>query len=201
MVRRSSRPMGLLSIAIVLAATGSAGLRSAGTQEATPPSHAPHQDRDQATPDAGRSPYADDFATGAPIRSLRPEQIEQIRRGDGAGYALPAELNGLPGPRHALDLGDDLGLSPDQRARVRGVLDRMRAAAIPAGERYLAALQVLEDGFRTGAITEAELPERVAEVSRLQGELVAVHLAAHLQTAAALTPEQITAYARLRGYR
>ncbi len=128
------------------------------------------------------------------IRSLTPEQIAQIERGEGAGFALPAELNGVPGPRHVLDLGNDLGLSAEQQARVQAIFDTMQTAAIPAGERYLGAVQALEEDFRSGTLTEAAVSGRVAEVSRLQGDLATIHLVAHLQTVALLTPEQIAIY-------
>ena len=146
------------------------------------------------------SPYAEDFDPTAAIRALTPEEVAQIERGEGAGFARPAELNGVPGPRHVLDLAHELGLSHEQRTRVQAVYDAMRAAVIPAGQRYLAAEQALEADFRAGTLTEAELPGRVAEVSRLEAELAAIHLTAHLRTAKLLTPEQIGAHNRLRGY-
>jgi len=132
------------------------------------------------------------------IRSLPADLVAQIERGEGAGLAMPAEANGVPGPRHALDLADELGLSAEQRERLQGISDEMAAAALPAGERYLAALAALEADFREGVLTQAELPARVAEVSRLEGDLAAVHLAAHLETAAVLTPEQVEGYYRFR---
>ncbi len=60
------------------------------------------------------SPYAAGFDPTLPIRSLTPEEIRQIEQGEGAGFAKPAELNGLPGPRHVLDLAHELDLSADQ---------------------------------------------------------------------------------------
>ncbi|MDQ3695083.1 MAG: hypothetical protein M3464_15855 [Chloroflexota bacterium] len=169
---------------------------------------------DDATPSAGHghgaghasgspaadTPYADGYDPAAPIRALTPEEIARIERGEGAGFALPAELNGVPGPRHVLDLAHELGVSREQQTRVQAIFDEMRAAVIPAGARYLAALQALEADFRAGALTEQDLPGRVADVARREGELAAAHLLAHLQTARVLTPEQITAYNRLRGY-
>ncbi|MDN3721981.1 hypothetical protein QW131_29390 [Roseibium salinum] len=48
------------------------------------------------------------------IKSLSPEDIEELRRGGGWGLALPAELNGLPGPAHLLTLKEEIGLTAEQ---------------------------------------------------------------------------------------
>jgi len=138
------------------------------------------------------------IAGGVEIRTLTAEQIAQIERGEGAGFALPAERNGVPGPRHVLDLAAELGLSAEQRDEIERIFDAMKADAIAAGTRYLAAQRSLEQDFRDGTLTEAALPGRVADVSRHEGGLAAIHLVAHLRTAAILTPDQIAAYQELR---
>lgn len=158
------------------------------------------EDHGHGSTPAATSTYAGRDDSAPIVRSLTPEEIVQIERGEGTGFALPAELNGVPGPRHVLDLADELDLSADQMTRVQAVYDEMRAAVIPAGHRYLDALQALEEDFRAGALTEAELQAGVAEVKRLEGELAVAHLTAHLKTAKLLTPDQIAAYNRLRGY-
>jgi len=200
MYRRSIRSVAVaLVLLVALAGAAWYGLGSTGAQQAAPTPH--HGQGGHASPEASaRSPYADGFDPEAAIRSLTPDEVAQIERGEGAGFALPAEVNGVPGPRHVLDLADELGLSDQQAVGVRAVRDEMRAAVVPAGRRYLDALRALEDDFRAGTLTEPELPGRVAETTRLEGDLAAAHLVAHLQTAALLTPEQIAAYNRLRGY-
>ena len=170
---------------------------AAAAQESTPESGRGHHPI-QAAP-AG-SPYAGRYDPDVPPRALTAEEIDQIERGQGAGFALPAELNGVPGPRHVLDMADELGLSAAQRTRVQAISDDMGEAAISAGQRYLDGAQRLEEDFRLGTLTEAELPDRVADVARLAGELAAAHLLAHLKTADVLTAEQIVEYNRLRGY-
>lgn len=202
MLRRSRWLITTIGLSILLAVAIGYGLQGTGAQDATPAGHHSGQEQDNdATPETStRSPYADTYDPDASIRALSAEEVEQIRQGGGASLALPAELNGVPGPRHILDLAEELALSRDQQAQVQGVYDRFRADAIPAGERYLAAEQALEEGFRARTLTEDNLPDRVAEVSRLEGELVAIHLGAHLQTADILTPEQIATYNQLRGY-
>ena len=53
------------------------------------------------------SPYGG-FAE-RPMKALSAEQIADLRAGRGMGLALAAELNGFPGPVHALELAVPLG--------------------------------------------------------------------------------------------
>jgi hypothetical protein len=48
------------------------------------------------------------------IKSLSDADIKALRRGEGWGLALPAELNGMPGPAHLLELKDQIPLSQYQ---------------------------------------------------------------------------------------
>ncbi|MEL7115145.1 MAG: hypothetical protein AAGP08_06055, partial [Pseudomonadota bacterium] len=66
------------------------------------------------------------------IKSLSDQDIEELRRGGGWGLALPAELNGLPGPAHLLELQDELELSNAQVAAITLLFEEMRADAIAA---------------------------------------------------------------------
>ncbi len=190
----------LTGLAIVAGLMGGAVvLWTATADDGTPAAGHDHGEQTVASP-AADSPYADRYDPAASIRSLTPEEIAQIGRGEGIGFALPAELNGLPGPRHVLDLADELGLSREQRTRVQQVFDDMRATVVPAGQHYLAAVVALEADIRAGRVTERALPSRVAEVYQLEGELAAAHLVSHLQTAEVMTAEQVGTYQRLRGY-
>jgi len=202
MLSLSGRFTARTRLSALLAVAGGYGLQDMGTHDATPTGHHGNQTQDDnATPEPStRSPYADDYDPDASIHALSAEEVEQIRQGEGASFALPAELNGVPGPRHVLDLVEELALSRDQRAQIQAIYDRFQADAIAAGERYLAAELALEEGFRARTLTAENLSDRVAEVSRLEGELVTIHLEAHLQTAEILTPEQIATYNQLRGY-
>jgi hypothetical protein len=48
------------------------------------------------------------------IKTLSDQQIEDLTAGRGMGLALAAELNGYPGPIHAIELAEQLHLSPEQ---------------------------------------------------------------------------------------
>ena len=146
----------------------------------------------------GSAPYAG--LERREIKALSPEQVEGILSGEGMGYALAAELNHYPGPRHVLALADSLELSATQRAEVEAVQTRMRERAIDIGVRVVDAEAALDSLFATGQIHSAALGTQTAEIARLEGELRAAHLTAHLETRAVLSEEQVFAYDRLRGY-
>ena len=144
------------------------------------------------------SPYAGE--QGREIASLSEDDLAELANGEGWGLARAAELNGVPGPAHLLELADGIGLDAEQRAAVAAIRDEMRAEAIAAGERFVAAERALDAAF-TNAVPDAEtLARLVAEVGSARAALRLVHLAAHLRTAPLLTPEQIARYAVLRGY-
>lgn len=134
------------------------------------------------------------------IKALAREQIEDLLAGEGVGYALAAELNHYPGPRHVLVLADSLELSPAQRTEVEAIGDRMRGKAITLGQRIVDAETALDRLFASAEIDAESLERQVAEIARLEGELRAAHLTAHLKTRDVLSEEQVAAYDRLRGY-
>jgi Spy/CpxP family protein refolding chaperone len=147
---------------------------------------------------APAQPYAGLQVRG--IKALSPEQIAQLRAGDGMGLALAAELNGYPGPRHVLDLGNELGLTDEQRASVQQLFDTMKAEAVPVGQELIAAERDLDAAFVERTITPERLKAATAAIAGLQGKLRDTHLKYHLTTAALLTPDQIHRYTELRGY-
>jgi len=134
------------------------------------------------------------------IKSLSDADIKELRRGGGWGLALPAELNGMPGPAHLLELKDQIPLSQDQIEKVQALFDDMRNAAIPAGERLIAAEAALEAAFSEGAVEETSLRRMLAEAESARTELRFIHLSQHYKTVLFLAPQQIERYNVLRGY-
>jgi len=134
------------------------------------------------------------------IKALSAEDIQSLLKGEGMGLAKAAELNLFPGPLHVLQLTGDLSLSERQKGEVQGVFDRMKTRAVALGRRIVELERELDRAFATRSIEARSLERQVAEISRLQGELRSVHLAAHLETLPLLTPHQARRYAELRGY-
>jgi hypothetical protein len=134
------------------------------------------------------------------IKALSEQQIADLKAGRGMGLALAAELNGYPGPKHLLELGDDVGLPDQQRGEILRLFEAMRSEAIPIGRALIAEEAKLDRGFADRSITAATLKAQVATISELQGRLRYTHLKYHLATIALLTPDQMQQYVRLRGY-
>jgi hypothetical protein len=135
------------------------------------------------------------------IKALSPEDVAGLLAGEGMGLALAAELNGWPGPRHVLELAEPLGLSAEVVGAVAAVRARMHARATQLGEAVVEAERTLDRRFAHRHIDADVVAELTSEIGRLRGELRAVHLLAHLETTALLTPEQVLRYDELRGYR
>lgn len=134
------------------------------------------------------------------VKSLSEQDIEEIRRGGGWGLALPAELNGRPGPAHLLELKDDLGLSAEQVLAITEIYEAMRADAIAAGERFIAAEAAVSDAFEGTDLSEDVLQGLLVEAAEARADLRFVHLSRHLETPDLLTEAQIQKYNALRGY-
>jgi Spy/CpxP family protein refolding chaperone len=135
-----------------------------------------------------------------PVKALSDRQVADLRAGRGMGMALPAELNGYPGPLHVLEMADALGLTPEQRERVRGLREAMTAETVPLGERLITEEAALDREFASRTVTPASLDAATAAIGRTQAALRAAHLRYHLTMMEVLTPEQVSRYGELRGY-
>ncbi len=135
------------------------------------------------------------------IKALSEEEIGDLLEARGMGLAKAAELNSYPGPLHVLQLAAELGLSDAQRKATDSLYASMRQRALSIGRQIIEAERTLDRAFANAAIEPATLRSQVGAIATLQGELRAVHLEAHLAQHALLTPEQITRYDVLRGYR
>ena len=144
------------------------------------------------------SPYT--AFTDRPVKAMSAERIDELRTGKGAGYALAAELNGYPGPRHVNDHADGLDLTAAQKTIAQKLFDEMKAEAVPLGTAIVEAETALESLFRSGRITEAVLVQKTAEIGALDARLRATHLKYHLAMRGALSRHQVALYDRLRGY-
>jgi hypothetical protein len=145
-----------------------------------------------------QSPYAG--MQTRTIKALSDQQIADLKAGRGMGLALAAELNGYPGPIHVLELADQLGLSAEQKARIKDLFDSMKAEAVPLGAKLLEQEAALDQQFANHSVTAESLKAATADIGATQAELRDTHLKYHLRTAQILSAEQMQHYSTLRGY-
>ncbi|NNC99507.1 MAG: hypothetical protein HKN85_04945 [Gammaproteobacteria bacterium] len=134
------------------------------------------------------------------IKSLSQDDIEDLLNGRGWGLAKPAELNGLPGPVHVLELKSELGLSALQISAIQLVYEAMRQEAKTLGQRYVDQERKLERLLLDSSVTDVQLGEQIQVNARTHGELRFTHLRAHLEMHSILSAAQIDRYNHLRGY-
>jgi hypothetical protein len=147
---------------------------------------------------AQMTPYAG--MQNRPIKALSDQQMADLTAGRGMGLALPAELNGYPGPAHVLELSDKLALTPDQKVSVQSLFHSMKAEAVPLGAKLIAEEKELNQQFADHTVTPDSLKKATAAAALTQGELRDTHLKYHLAMVKVLTEAQMRKYAELRGY-
>ena len=134
------------------------------------------------------------------IKSLSEEDVAELRRGGGWGLALAAELNGVPGPAHLLELKDSIHLSEDQVASITALFNRMQKKAIKLGGKLIEQERDLEKHFQELTITDEILQSSLKKIEKTRRQLRYTHLVTHLETPKILSDHQIMMYNDLRGY-
>lgn len=134
------------------------------------------------------------------IKALAAEEIESYLAGKGMGLAKAAELNGYPGPSHVLALAGELGLSPEQKQRTEALFKTMEARAKEIGRTLVDEERKLDQLFASESITSETLTLSLNRIGELQALVRQAHLDSHLAQAEILTPVQVAAYMKLRGY-
>jgi Spy/CpxP family protein refolding chaperone len=151
-----------------------------------------------ASDDSHRSEYAGE--ENREIKSLSEADIDELRNGSGWGLAKAAELNGVPGPVHLLEMKKEIELSPEQIEKIEALFEQMRDQAIELGTTLIERERELNSHFAQGTITEESLRDVLGQIAQVRAQLRFVHLSAHLKTPDIVTAEQIALYNRLRGY-
>lgn len=157
-----------------------------------------HRGTHQAQSANTQTPYAGQQDRA--ITSLSAEDQKALANGEGWGLAKPAELNGVPGPAHLLELSEKIGLAPEQVAKLQKLFNDMKAQAIALGNEYMAAEKAVDDYFRAGDFSERALRQKVDQAEQARANLRFLHLSYHHRTLDVVTPEQVKQYNELRGY-
>ena len=116
------------------------------------------------------------------------------------GMAKAAELNGLPGPRHVLDLNVELGLSKVKVQKIDAIFRKMNKTAVKLGKELIQIEESLDKKLKNNELKSVGLMKLVEKSAQKYGELRYSHLVAHLETAGVLSKKEIEKYNKLRGY-
>ena len=134
------------------------------------------------------------------IKSLSATDIEELQNGKGWGLAKAAELNGVPGPVHLLEMKEEIDLSAEQIRAIEDIYMKMKQEAVPLGLELIELERELNNHFANRTITNELLRHILQKIAQVYGQLRYVHLSTHLKTPDILKSEQITLYNKLRGY-
>jgi len=134
------------------------------------------------------------------IKSLSETDIEELKNGKGWGLAKAAELNGVPGPVHLLEMKEEIDLSAKQIRAIEDIYKKMKQEAIPLGLELIELEMELNNHFANRTITDELLRQILQRIAQVHRQLRYVHLSTHLKTPDILKSEQITLYNKLRGY-
>lgn len=126
------------------------------------------------------------------------ERAAGLREGRGMGLAIPAESNGYPGPRHVLELADQINLTPEQRRRTEALYAEMQTNARRLGSQLLAEEAALDALFRERRATVPALEAATSQMAQTEATLKNTHLRTHLAMMEILSPDQVTRYVELR---
>ncbi|MBF6630637.1 MAG: periplasmic heavy metal sensor [Comamonas sp.] len=162
------------------------------------PALAQHHGHGHAIAHGHQSPYSG--MQTREIKALSEQQIEGFRAGKGMAMAMPAELNGYPGPLHVLELANQIGLTAQQETETKKLYAEMQEEAKTEGEKLIAAERYLDSLFAQKKATTESVSSAVTAAANAQGKLRATHLRYHLAMMDVLTPEQVATYNKLRGY-
>lgn len=134
------------------------------------------------------------------IKALSENDVTDLLAGKGWGLAKAAELNGVPGPLHLLELREEIALTDEQYLAVVDIQKIMANEAQALGAKIISAERDLDRFFATRQTSVEALNRKVMEIATMFGQLRLVHLSAHLQTIDVLTDKQTESYSFLRGY-
>jgi len=134
------------------------------------------------------------------LKSLSNNEINNYLTGKGMGFAKPAELNNYPGPRHVLDISDELSLSKNQIDKTKFLFNQMQSTAKKLGAILIDKEMDIENLFSSSKATSENLSHLLIESANIKAKIRLAHLTAHIQQKDILNKHQIIKYNEIRGY-
>jgi Spy/CpxP family protein refolding chaperone len=175
----------------------------APAQEPTAPAPAAGQHRMQGQGMQGQGMHAGmqqgGGMGGGMLGGMSDAEKEALRAGQGLGAGRIAMQAGYPGPRHVLEMGDELELTAGQKEKIGTIYAEAKASFAKLGAELVEKEEALEAMFASGDVDVGDMKKLSAEIGERQGELRAAHLAAHVRTKEALTAAQLEKLSSMAG--
>ena len=133
-----------------------------------------------------------------PLQAMSQRDFNGLLAGRGMGLARIADISGYPGPMHVLEMAEELEITEQQREQTQDIMQRMRATAQRRGRELIEAERRLEALFDGGPVQPSAVDAALLEIARLQAQVRASHLHAHIEQARVMSSEQIEQYTELR---
>ncbi|MEK6754991.1 MAG: hypothetical protein AABZ02_02450 [Bacteroidota bacterium] len=108
-------------------------------------------------------------------QTVVPSDREGLLKGLGMGLASYAEENGYPGPKHVLELKDELGLTQDQLKKTEALQKMVAISAAAKGQQIVQAEEELNELFEAGTINGKVLRSKLGQIGNLRADLQFIH--------------------------
>ena len=136
---------------------------------------------------------------GGMLGGVSKQEKEALLKGAGLGAGMIAMTNGYPGPKHVLEMGDELELTAAQRESLGKIYGNVKARSVELGTELVEKDEELTALFASGSVSTGEVEKLSREIGELQGRVRAEHLNAHVETFDALTPAQRETLSSMQG--
>jgi Spy/CpxP family protein refolding chaperone len=183
---------------VPLAALTALGLLAGPASAQEPAPHSGGQHRMQGQGNQAGMQQAGGMGGGM-LGGMNDAEKEALKAGQGLGAGRLAMQAGFPGPRHVLEMGDELELTAAQKERIGTIFGEAKASFAKMGAELVEKEEALEAMFAAGDVDVGDMTKLAAEIGERQGELRAAHLAAHVRTKEALTPAQLEKLSAMSG--
>ena len=136
---------------------------------------------------------------GGMLGGVSAQEKEALLKGAGLGAGMIAMMNGYPGPKHVLEMGDELELTAAQRESIGTIYGKVKAESVKYGTELVEKDEELAALFASGSVSTDKVEKLSRDIGELQGRVRAEHLNAHVETFDALTPAQREMLAEMQG--
>ncbi len=136
---------------------------------------------------------------GGMLGGVSAQEKEALLKGAGLGAGMIAMMNGYPGPKHVLEMGDELELTAAQRESIGTIYGKVKAESVKYGTELVEKDEELAALFTSGSVSTDKVEKLSRDIGELQGRVRAAHLNAHVETFEALTPAQRETLSSMQG--